>query len=145
MREIRTWGSARGVPGNRHPYRDRHGLCGVGFLSVDKFTAPEPTAQEPCRGYPLLPSEKENTVFTRLRAYPLFPLPGGRGWAGEPQRGNLTKPRPSGLGERDPNRYPSPEGAEQSFSIPNVPLVVGHSVRQQSKQRMNVVARASDS
>ena len=24
MRAIRTWGSVRGVPGNRHPYRD---LC----------------------------------------------------------------------------------------------------------------------
>ena len=22
MRAIRTWGSVRGVPGNRHPYRD---------------------------------------------------------------------------------------------------------------------------
>jgi len=23
MREIRTWGSVRGVPGNRYPYRDQ--------------------------------------------------------------------------------------------------------------------------
>src|SRR5208337_5368237 len=38
---------------------------------------------------------------------------------------------PSGLNQRDPNRYPSPEGAEQCFSIPNVPLVVGNSVRVQ--------------
>ena len=37
----------------------------------------------------------------------------------------------SGLGQRDPNRYPSPEGAEQSSSIPHVPLVIRNSVRDQ--------------
>src|SRR5271157_2415816 len=36
-----------------------------------------------------------------------------------------------GSSQRDPNRYPSPEGAEQSSSIPHVPLVVGNSVRVQ--------------
>ena len=36
-----------------------------------------------------------------------------------------------GLGQRDSNRYLSIEGAEQSFSIAHVPLVVGDSVRVQ--------------
>ena len=36
-----------------------------------------------------------------------------------------------GLGQRDPNRYPSPERVEQPFSIPNVRIVVGDSVRVQ--------------
>ena len=60
-----------------------------------------------------------------------FPSPRGRGWAGEPQRGEITKPRPTAWVNGTPNRYPSPEGAEQSFSIPHVPLVVGDSVRVQ--------------
>ena len=69
-----------------------------------------------------------------------FPSPQERGWAGEPQRGDLTKPRflspkgrsneaqANGPGQRDPNRFPSPEGAERPFSIPFVPLVVGNSM-----------------
>ena len=46
-------------------------------------------------------------------------------------KGRSNEAQAEGLGQQDPNRYPSPEGAEQSFSIPHVPLVVGDSVRVQ--------------
>jgi hypothetical protein len=43
--------------------------------------------------------------------------------------GRSNKARAEGLGQRNPNQYPSPERAEQSFSTPRVPLVVGNSMR----------------
>ena len=35
------------------------------------------------------------------------------------------------LGQQNPNQTPSPEGAEQSFLIPNQPLIEGNAVRVQ--------------
>jgi len=45
--------------------------------------------------------------------------------------GRSNKAQANGLGQRDPNRYLSPEGAEQSSSIPHVPLIVSNAVRVQ--------------
>jgi hypothetical protein len=53
----------------------------------------------------------------------------GEGWAGEPQRGDLTKPRLKAWVNGTQTDTMSPEGAEQPFSIPHVPLVVGDPVR----------------
>ena len=50
-------------------------------------------------------------------------------------RGRNNEAQAEGLGQRDPNRYPSPEGAEHSSSIPHVPLVEGDSVRVQRLRR----------
>ena len=54
--------------------------------------------------------------------------------------GDGVKTPANGLGQRDPNRYPSPEGAEQSSSIPHVPLVVGDSVRVQEYRALSGLA-----
>ena len=45
--------------------------------------------------------------------------------------GRSNEAQAEGLGQADPNRHLSPEGAEESLSIPHVPLVVGDSGRVQ--------------
>ncbi|MGD0126799.1 MAG: hypothetical protein ABSF46_15660, partial [Terriglobia bacterium] len=50
-------------------------------------------------------------------------------YPGTPPKGRSNKAQAEGLGQWHPNRTPSSERAEQSFSIPNVPLIVGDSVR----------------
>jgi hypothetical protein len=65
----------------------------------------------------MVDKESEVNVFTRSRY--CF-----RNWS---PKGAKEQSPAEGLGQRDPNRYASPEGAEQSFSIPHVPLVAGNS------------------
>jgi hypothetical protein len=46
-------------------------------------------------------------------------------------KGRDNKAQANGLGQQDPNQCPSPEGAEQYHSIPNVPFVADDCVRVQ--------------
>ena len=109
------------------PRRRKNIFMGRSRAGSDPSSGPRRTDENACLGPPSPLGEGKHSVYAPARVNG-FASPRGSGCAGEPQRGDLTKPwlKARSMGTKP---IPSPEGAEQFVSIAHVSLVVGNPVR----------------